>query len=39
MATLLKIRQKSVDMEPELWLAAQEARYVCVGIEHVGVIL
>ncbi|CAM9149964.1 unnamed protein product [Ectocarpus sp. 6 AP-2014] len=23
--TLLKIRQKSVDMEPELWLAAQEA--------------
>lgn len=34
MATLLKIRQKSVDMEPELWLATQEARYasVCVCV-------
>lgn len=30
MATLLKIRQRSVDMEPELWLATQEARCVCV---------
>lgn len=30
-ATLLQIRQKSVDMTPELWLATQEARYaLCV---------
>lgn len=26
--TLLKIRQTSVDMKPELWLATQEARFV-----------
>lgn len=33
--TLLKIRQTSVDMEPKLWLATQEARcvlLVCIGV-------